>query len=207
MSAKQAQAAPHASPIENVTHRLLTRLSSDLQQRSLLDLQVPHHTVRSNRATPCQCQQNKLATLDTAKKPSRLGCGIASVSATCSYSKGPEMSYDDNNIFAKILRKEIPADVVHEDEHCLAFRDIQPQAPTHVLVIPKQPIAKLADATPEDRQVLGHLMWAAGEIARKEGIAEDGFRIAINNGGRANQTVFHLHVHVMGGRDFTWPPG
>ena len=116
-------------------------------------------------------------------------------------------SYDDDNVFAKMLRKEIPTDVVYEDDACLAFRDISPQAPTHILVIHKTPIAKLADTGQDDRGVLGHLLWAAGEVARREGLAEDGFRIVINNGARANQTVFHLHVHVMGGRDFMWPPG
>lgn len=116
-------------------------------------------------------------------------------------------SYDDDNVFAKVLAKEIPADVVYEDDRCLAFRDIAPQAPTHVLVIPKAPIAKLADTTGDDRDVLGHLLWAAGEVARREGLEEGGFRIVINNGVRAGQTVFHLHVHVLGGRDFQWPPG
>jgi histidine triad (HIT) family protein len=116
-------------------------------------------------------------------------------------------SYDDDNVFARVLRKEIPADVVYEDDRCLAFRDIAPKAPTHVLVIPKQPIAKLADATAADRGLLGHLLWAAAEVARRQGLADDGFRVVINNGARANQSVFHLHVHVLGGRDFTWPPG
>ena len=116
-------------------------------------------------------------------------------------------SYDDGNVFAKVLAKEIPADVVYEDDSCLAFRDISPQAPTHVLVIPKSSIAKLADTTRDDRGVLGHLLWAATEVARREGLDEDGFRIVINNGVRAGQTVFHLHVHVLGGRDFQWPPG
>ncbi len=116
-------------------------------------------------------------------------------------------SYDDDNVFAKMLRKEIPTDVVYEDDRCLAFRDIAPQAPTHILVIPKEPIAKLADTTQADRDVLGHVLWAAGEVARREGLDEEGFRIVINNGERANQTVFHLHVHVLGGRDFQWPPG
>ncbi len=116
-------------------------------------------------------------------------------------------NYDDNNVFAKMLRKEIPADVVHEDDHCLAFRDIAPQAPTHILVIPKQPIIKLADASEDDRAMLGHLLWVAGEVARKEGFDEDGFRVVINNGVRAGQAVFHLHVHVLAGRDMQWPPG
>lgn len=116
-------------------------------------------------------------------------------------------TYDQNNVFAKMLAGEIPADVVYEDDRCLAFRDIAPQAPVHILVIPKAPIAKLSDSSEEHAAVLGHLMWAAGEVARREGLAEDGFRVVINNGARAHQTVFHLHVHVLGGRDFTWPPG
>ncbi len=119
----------------------------------------------------------------------------------------PTSSYDDTNVFAKILRGEIPADVVFEDDVCLAFRDVSPQAPSHVLVIPKAPIAKLADATADDKAVLGHLLWATGEVARRLGIDESGFRVVINNGAGANQTVFHLHLHVLGGRNFRWPPG
>ena len=115
------------------------------------------------------------------------------------------MDYDDQNIFAKILRGEIPAEKVYETDTVFAFRDVAPQAPVHILVIPKAPIPKLADAG--DRAVLGDLLLAAGEIARQEGFAEDGFRVVINNGERANQTVFHLHVHVLAGRDFRWPPG
>lgn len=117
------------------------------------------------------------------------------------------MSYDRNNPFARILRGEIPATKVHEDDQCLAFRDLAPQAPKHILVIPKKPIARLDDAKPRDRALLGDLLLAAAEIARKEGLAADGYRIVINNGARANQSVFHLHLHVLGGRDFTWPPG
>ncbi len=115
------------------------------------------------------------------------------------------MDYDKDNIFARILRGEIPADKVYENEHVLAFRDAEPQAPVHVLVIPKSPIPCVADAT--DAEVMGNLMLAVGEVARQEGFAEDGFRVVINNGRRANQTVFHLHVHVLAGRDLSWPPG
>ena len=117
------------------------------------------------------------------------------------------MSYDDNNIFAKILAGEIPCDPVYEDDVCLAFRDITPQAPSHILVIPKRKLAKLADAGEDDKAVLGHLLWAVQEIAHQERFAEDGFRVVINSGARANQSVFHLHVHVLAGRDMTWPPG
>lgn len=117
------------------------------------------------------------------------------------------MDYDDQNVFAKILRREIPADIVFEDDRCLAFRDVAPQAPVHVLVIPKAAIPRLGDAAPEHREVLGHLLWAAGEVARLEGLTEDGFRVAINHGAGAGQTVFHLHLHVLGGRSLAWPPG
>jgi histidine triad (HIT) family protein len=116
-------------------------------------------------------------------------------------------AYDDDNIFARILRGEIPSDRVYEDDRCLAFRDVTPQAPTHILVIPKARISQLADAGEDQTELLGHLLWAVREIAHQEGFAEDGFRVVINNGARANQSVFHLHVHVLAGRDMTWPPG
>ncbi len=109
-------------------------------------------------------------------------------------------------IFGKVIRREIPADIVYEDELCLAIRDINPQAPTHVLIIPKKEIAKLTDAGTEDQALLGHLMLAAAKVARQLGI-EDAFRIAINNGAEAGQSVFHLHLHILGGRKFRWPPG
>ena len=115
--------------------------------------------------------------------------------------------YDDSNVFARILRKEIPARILHEDHLCLAFADITPQAPTHFLVIPKRPLARLADAGAEDKAVLGHLLWAAADIATRLEVAHDGFRVVINNGARAGQSVFHLHVHVLAGRDMAWPPG
>lgn len=115
------------------------------------------------------------------------------------------MTYDDENIFARILRDEIPADKVYEDEHVLAFRDAQPVAPFHVLVIPKQPVDCLANAA--DGEMLGRLLAAARAVAAEAGVATDGYRVVINNGRRANQSVFHLHVHVLAGRDFNWPPG
>ena len=117
------------------------------------------------------------------------------------------LSYDPSNVFARILRKEIPADVLHEDEQCLAFRDVAPQAPTHFLVIPKKEIATLDDATPEDAALLGHLLVTAARIARELGVSDGGSRVVVNNGGGAGQTVFHLHVHVLAGRPMTWPPG
>ena len=111
-----------------------------------------------------------------------------------------------STIFSKIIKREIPADIVYEDEHCLAFRDINPQAPTHVLLIPKKAIARLIDATPEDEALLGHLVLAANNVARQLGVG-DAFRLVINNGAEAGQSVFHLHLHILGGRHMTWPPG
>lgn len=112
----------------------------------------------------------------------------------------------EETIFSKIIKREIPAKIVYEDDLCLAFEDINPQAPTHILLIPKKPIVKLSDAEPEDRELMGHLMMTVGEITRELGI-EDAFRLAVNNGAKAGQTVFHLHIHLLSGRPFSWPPG
>ncbi len=109
-------------------------------------------------------------------------------------------------IFAKIIRREIPADIVYEDDRCLAFRDVNPQAPVHILVIPKQAIARLVDAAESDEALLGHLLLTANKVAMDEGIG-DAFRVVVNNGAGVGQSVFHLHLHVLGGRSFTWPPG
>ncbi len=109
-------------------------------------------------------------------------------------------------IFSKIIRREIPADIVYEDDQCLAFHDITPQAPVHILVVPKKNIAMLSDATADDEGLLGHLINTAGMIAQREGHG-DAFRLIINNGKGAGQTVFHLHVHILAGRALGWPPG
>ena len=109
-------------------------------------------------------------------------------------------------IFTKIINREIPADIVYEDDLCLAFRDVNPQAPTHVLLIPKKEIPRLVDATPEDQALLGHLMITANKIAQQLGVG-DAFRLAVNNGADAGQSVFHLHLHLLAGRAFKWPPG
>ena len=111
-----------------------------------------------------------------------------------------------STIFSKIIRREIPADIVYEDELCLAFRDINPQAPVHVLLVPKQELARLSDAQPEHQALLGHLMVTAGKLARQLGV-EDAFRLVVNNGAEVGQSVFHLHLHILGGRPFRWPPG
>jgi histidine triad (HIT) family protein len=108
-------------------------------------------------------------------------------------------------IFGRILQGEIPCDEVYADDRCLAFRDVNPQAPVHVLVIPREPLASLADATEEHEALLGHLLLVAAKVARQEGLS--GWRTLINSGAEAGQTVFHLHVHVIGGRPLGWPPG
>lgn len=113
----------------------------------------------------------------------------------------------DRCLFCRIVDGEIPAAKVYEDDAVLAFRDINPQAPVHVLVIPKKHVARLADLDDEDLELAGRLQLAIRAVARQQGLAEDGFRVVVNNGARANQTVFHLHYHVLGGRDFSWPPG
>ena len=109
-------------------------------------------------------------------------------------------------IFSKIIRKEIPADIVYEDDLVLAFRDVQPQAPVHILVIPKQPIESIDQATPEDTALLGHLLLTIKRVAAQEGL-EKGYRVVINTGEDGGQTVFHLHLHLLGRRSMTWPPG
>ena len=109
-------------------------------------------------------------------------------------------------LFTKIINREIPAEIVYEDEQCLAFKDINPQAPVHVLLIPKMPIAKLSESTNADQSLLGHLMQTAPKIAQQQGYPE-AFRLVVNNGETAGQTVFHLHLHILAGRDFNWPPG
>jgi histidine triad (HIT) family protein len=110
-------------------------------------------------------------------------------------------------IFEKIIAREIPADIVFEDDQCLAFRDINPQAPVHVLLVPKRAIPRIGAATWDDAALLGHLMVKAGELALMLGLSEGGFRIVINHGANGGETVPHLHLHILGGRALTWPPG
>jgi histidine triad (HIT) family protein len=112
-----------------------------------------------------------------------------------------------DTIFGLVARGELPADIVYQDDELVAFRDIGPQAPTHILIIPRKPIATLNDLTPEDAPLVGKLFLAAKRIAEQEGIAEDGYRVVINCNAGAGQTVFHLHLHLLGGRPMRWPPG
>jgi histidine triad (HIT) family protein len=114
---------------------------------------------------------------------------------------------DNPTIFGKILRGEIPSERVWEDEQCIAFRDINPAAPTHILVIPRKYIPTANDFEESDEQLLGHLLVVASKVAKAEGIADDGYRLVINCNPAGGQTVYHLHMHVLGGRSLSWPPG
>lgn len=109
-------------------------------------------------------------------------------------------------LFEKIIDREIPATLVYEDAQCVAFRDINPAAPMHVLLVPRKPIVKLSDADPTDQALLGHLMLVASKIAAAEGYG-DAYRLVVNNGAAAGQSVFHLHLHILAGRAMKWPPG
>ena len=111
-----------------------------------------------------------------------------------------------DTIFQKIIDKELPADIIYEDEKSLVFKDINPVAPTHLLIIPKKQINKISDAQEEDQDLLGHLFLVAGKVARQLGV-DEAFRLVLNNGAGAQQTVFHLHIHLIAEREFTWPPG
>ena len=119
--------------------------------------------------------------------------------------EGVKMSSDC--LFCKILAGEIPADLVYESETAVAFRDINPKAPTHVLVIPRKHISTINDIEPDDQEIIGSLYTAAKEIAAQAGIADDGYRAVMNCNEDAGQSVFHIHLHVMGGRVLAWPPG
>jgi histidine triad (HIT) family protein len=112
------------------------------------------------------------------------------------------MSVSEDSIFTKIINGDISSDIIFQDDYCICIHDISPQAPTHILLIPKKPIPRLVDATPEDQQLLGHLMLVAGDMAEKLGV-KDAFRVIINNGANAGQTVFHLHLHLLAGKTFS----
>jgi len=110
-------------------------------------------------------------------------------------------------LFEKIIARELPGSILYEDDLVVAFRDIKPQAPTHVLLVPRKPIPRIAEAQPEDLQVLGHLLLKAAELAGKLGLTKSGFRLVFNNGPDAGEAVPHLHCHLLGGRHMSWPPG
>jgi histidine triad (HIT) family protein len=110
-------------------------------------------------------------------------------------------------LFEKIIARQIPGDIVYEDDWVVAFRDIQPQAPTHILIVPRKPIPRLAEVGTGDKEILGHLLMRAAEVAEKQGLTQSGFRLVINNGPDAGEAVPHLHCHILGGRPMSWPPG
>lgn len=112
-----------------------------------------------------------------------------------------------STLFTKIINREIPADIVYEDDLCLAFRDINPQAPVHILIIPKKEIVSFATLTEDDKEIVGHIMLITSEIAKQEGLTDDGYRVVTNIGENGGQSVYHLHFHLLGGRKLTWPPG
>ncbi|MEM7008793.1 MAG: histidine triad nucleotide-binding protein [Thermodesulfobacteriota bacterium] len=112
-----------------------------------------------------------------------------------------------STIFKKIIDKEIPADIVYEDDICLAFKDIDPKAPVHVLIIPKKEIPSMAEVTEGDKEILGHMMVKASEVAKSLGISDSGYRLVANTNPEGGQEVYHLHIHLLGGRQMTWPPG
>ncbi len=114
---------------------------------------------------------------------------------------------NSNCLFCRISAGEIPSNQVYEDDRSLAFRDINPQAPTHVLIIPKEHLASLSEAAPEHQALLGHLMLVAAKLARQLGLADQGYRTVVNTGADAGQSVWHIHVHLLGGRVLGWPPG
>ena len=114
---------------------------------------------------------------------------------------------EKNCIFCKIIAGETPSEMVYEDDICVAFNDLSPQSPKHILIVPREPIASLDKARNKDQEMLGYLLLIAAEIAREQGFAENGYRIVVNTNGDGGQTVFHLHVHLLGGRQFVFPPG
>lgn len=112
-----------------------------------------------------------------------------------------------DSVFSKIIAREIPAKIIYEDDLCLAFHDVNPQAPVHALVIPKKMIQRLSESRPEDKAILGHLLFTANQVAALLDLHKTGFRVLINNGSDGGETVPHLHLHILGGRQMAWPPG
>jgi len=141
----------------------------------------------------------------TFNREIRRGSGITTLTFTLAKTNFPNTM--SKTLFEKIIAREIPATIVYEDDLVLAFKDIKPQAPAHVLIVPKKPIPRIAEAKPEDHQVLGHLLLKAAAIADQLGLTKSGFRLVFNNGPDAGEAVPHLHCHLIGGRQMAWPPG
>ncbi|XP_072353274.1 uncharacterized HIT-like protein Synpcc7942_1390 isoform X1 [Scyliorhinus torazame] len=142
----------------------------------------------------------------------QIGCCLSKVSgsdvlkATLADDATKKYGNQPPTLFSKIIDKSLPADIIYEDDQCLSFRDVNPQGPVHFLVIPKIAIPRISAATDDDKELLGHLLIVAKNIAKKEGLA-DGYRLVINDGKNGAQSVYHLHIHVIGGRQMSWPPG
>ena len=125
----------------------------------------------------------------------------------CAGIGGHKMGHDPHCIFCKIIEKKVPAKLVYEDEHAVAFEDINPQAPIHILIVPKKHIRDIHSIQHADRELIGHLFFVAQTLGEKSGLNNSGYRMVINNGRNAGQTVFHTHLHLLSGRAFAWPPG
>jgi histidine triad (HIT) family protein len=140
-------------------------------------------------------------------EPRNRGTAEPSLSACIRF--GLDLRYDRRvmTIFKKIIEGEIPADIVYEDDRCVAFRDVNPQAPTHILVVPREDLPSLADAKDSDAELLGHLLLVCSKVAHQQGLQENGYRVVTNVGDDGGQSVYHIHFHVLGGRPMRWPPG
>merc|ERR1711976_412804 len=173
-------------------------------------LAVASKRVPATRTTVPQARPSAEPRLSTRrwKQPALLRVRAMSSEQEAALKAAADADKDAPTIFDKIVAKEIPCDIIHEDDLCLAFRDIAPQAPTHFLVIPKQRqgLTRLSKAVEAHKALLGHLMFVAQDQAKKEKLG-DGFRVVINDGPAGCQSVYHLHLHVLGGRALTWPPG
>mmetsp|Transcript_52587 Transcript_52587/g.125580 ORF Transcript_52587/g.125580 Transcript_52587/m.125580 type:complete len:167 (-) Transcript_52587:75-575(-) len=160
---------------------------------------------RAGAAVGGTLARRRLRTILSGIHPARMSSSSAFQEVVDGLRKVPDSGAA--TIFDKIISKEIPASLVHEDELCLAFKDISPQAPTHILLIPKirAGLTQISYSTPDHRMLLGHMMVEAGRIGREN--CPEGFRLVVNDGGDGGQTVFHLHIHILGGRAMRWPPG
>ena len=183
--------------------------ATNLAAQSARGLRVPTATTRSLvSSSRLQIQDFGIGQDNYRGGCSRLFMSSEVDAAAAAASTDPAVNPNAATFFDKIVDKSIPAIIIYEDELCLAFRDINPQGPVHFLVIPKNKdgLNKLSSAAPRHKELLGHLLYTAAEVARKEGL-QDGFRTVINDGVNGAQSVYHLHIHVIGGRQMAWPPG
>ncbi|CAG2105111.1 unnamed protein product [Medioppia subpectinata] len=182
---------------------LLVRAKTSVVHTFLSDIARHHYHHNSRKTLNSQTilQIKGLLCLKERTKSDSKGDTMAD-EVIASQTAGPQ----EDTIFGKILRKEIPTKFIYEDNQCVAFHDIQPTAPTHFLVIPRKAITGLSTAEEADEQILGHLLFVASKVAKEQGL-QDGYRVVINNGKNGCQSVYHIHLHVIGGRQLGWPPG